>query len=53
MESFSAKDLSTIAGIATVSLLNSFIPTRWLPFSIVKRAQKRRRQCINLLHFCL
>ncbi|MFQ6633802.1 hypothetical protein Gotur_012172, partial [Gossypium turneri] len=43
MESFSAKDLSTIGGIATVSLLHSCIPTRWLPFSIVKLAQKRRR----------
>ncbi|MBA0553030.1 hypothetical protein Golob_012250, partial [Gossypium lobatum] len=27
MESFSAEDLSTIGGIATVSLLHSFIPT--------------------------
>ncbi|MBA0617852.1 hypothetical protein Godav_027267 [Gossypium davidsonii] len=34
MESVSAKDPSTIGGIATVSLLHSFIPTRWLPFSI-------------------
>eukprot|EP01018_Ginkgo_biloba_P037980 Gb_39679 [translate_table: standard] len=40
MDSFSAKDLSTIGGIATVSLLHSFIPTHWLPFSIVGRAQK-------------
>ncbi|KAJ8646471.1 hypothetical protein MRB53_008219 [Persea americana] len=40
MEGFSAKDLSTIGGIATVSLLHSFIPTHWLPFSIVGRAQK-------------
>ncbi|XP_073114422.1 uncharacterized protein [Elaeis guineensis] len=40
MEDFSAKDLSTIGGIATVSLLHSFIPTHWLPFSIVARAQK-------------
>ncbi|KAF8395593.1 hypothetical protein HHK36_019543 [Tetracentron sinense] len=40
MESFSVKDLSTIGGIATVSLLHSFIPTHWLPFSIVGRAQK-------------
>ncbi|XP_077248932.1 fe(3+) dicitrate transport system permease [Tasmannia lanceolata] len=39
MESFSPKDLSTIGGIATVSLLHSFIPTHWLPFSIVGRAQ--------------
>ncbi|KAJ4970184.1 hypothetical protein NE237_003283 [Protea cynaroides] len=38
--SFSAKDFSTIGGIATVSLLHSFIPTHWLPFSIVGRAQK-------------
>ncbi|KAL0460868.1 UNVERIFIED_CONTAM: hypothetical protein Slati_0714000 [Sesamum latifolium] len=38
--SFSAEDLSTIGGIATVSLLHSFIPTHWLPFSIVGRAQK-------------
>lgn len=37
---FSAEDLSTIGGIATVSLLHSFIPTHWLPFSIVGRAQK-------------
>ncbi|XP_041992090.1 uncharacterized protein LOC121742991 [Salvia splendens] len=34
-----AEDLSTIGGIATVSLLHSFIPTHWLPFSIVGRAQ--------------
>ncbi|MBA0742234.1 hypothetical protein Gogos_015311 [Gossypium gossypioides] len=27
MESFNAKDLSTIGGIATISLLHSFIPT--------------------------
>ncbi|KAK1277531.1 hypothetical protein QJS04_geneDACA003526 [Acorus gramineus] len=40
MGSFSAADLSTIGGIATVSLLHSFIPTHWLPFSIVGRAQK-------------
>ncbi|XVF05639.1 hypothetical protein REPUB_Repub05bG0189900 [Reevesia pubescens] len=40
MEGFSAEDLSTIGGIATVSLLHSFIPTHWLPFSIVGRAQK-------------
>ncbi|OVA18884.1 hypothetical protein BVC80_8505g12 [Macleaya cordata] len=40
MESFNAKDVSTIGGIATVSLLHSFIPTHWLPFSIVGRAQK-------------
>ncbi|RZC82949.1 hypothetical protein C5167_045735 [Papaver somniferum] len=40
MESFSAKDVSTIGGVATVSLLHSFIPTHWLPFSIVGRAQK-------------
>ncbi|XP_060197109.1 uncharacterized protein LOC132626302 [Lycium barbarum] len=41
MESgFSAEDLSKIGGIATVSLLHSFIPTHWLPFSIVGRAQK-------------
>ncbi|MFQ6634574.1 hypothetical protein Gotur_011389 [Gossypium turneri] len=38
MESFNAKDLSTIGGIATVSLIHSFIPTHWLPFSIVKQA---------------
>ncbi|CAA3020860.1 Fe(3+) dicitrate transport system permease [Olea europaea subsp. europaea] len=38
--SISAEDLSTIGGIATVSLLHSFIPTHWLPFSIVGRAQK-------------
>ncbi|XP_031121463.1 uncharacterized protein LOC116024652 [Ipomoea triloba] len=37
---FTAGDLSTIGGIATVSLLHSFIPTHWLPFSIVGRAQK-------------
>ncbi|KAJ7536815.1 hypothetical protein O6H91_12G082900 [Diphasiastrum complanatum] len=35
-----ANELSTIGGIATVSLLHSFIPTHWLPFSIVGRAQK-------------
>ncbi|KAF3454100.1 hypothetical protein FNV43_RR04547 [Rhamnella rubrinervis] len=40
MEAFSAEDLSKIGGIATVSLLHSFIPTHWLPFSIVGRAQK-------------
>lgn len=40
MNTFSAEDLSTIGGIATVSLLHSFIPTHWLPFSIVGRAQK-------------
>ncbi|XP_004228471.1 uncharacterized protein [Solanum lycopersicum] len=37
---FTAEDLSKIGGIATVSLLHSFIPTHWLPFSIVGRAQK-------------
>ncbi|KAJ4883593.1 Uncharacterized protein Rs2_33686 [Raphanus sativus] len=40
MDTFSAEDLSTIGGIATVSLLHSFIPTHWLPFSIVGRAKK-------------
>ncbi|KOM46716.1 hypothetical protein LR48_Vigan07g042000 [Vigna angularis] len=40
MGGFTAEDLSTIGGIATVSLLHSFIPTHWLPFSIVGRAQK-------------
>ncbi|XP_054818022.1 uncharacterized protein LOC129317696 [Prosopis cineraria] len=40
MDSFNAEDLSTIGGIATVSILHSFIPTHWLPFSIVGRAQK-------------
>ncbi|RWR75842.1 Non-structural maintenance of chromosomes element 1 [Cinnamomum micranthum f. kanehirae] len=40
MDSFSAEDLPKIGGIATVSLLHSFIPTHWLPFSIVGRAQK-------------
>lgn len=40
MDPLSAKDLSTIGGIATVSVLHSFIPTHWLPFSIVGRAQK-------------
>jgi hypothetical protein len=40
MESIGAEELSTIGGIATVSLLHSFIPTHWLPFSIVGRAQK-------------
>jgi hypothetical protein len=34
-----AKDVGTIGGIATVSVLHSFIPTHWLPFSIVGRAQ--------------
>lgn len=33
-------ELTTIGGIATVSVLHSFIPTHWLPFSIVGRAQK-------------
>ncbi|KAK6936275.1 hypothetical protein RJ641_033305 [Dillenia turbinata] len=37
---FNAEDLSTIGGIATVSILHSFIPTHWLPFSIVGRVQK-------------
>lgn len=40
MEGFTAEDLSTIGGIATVSLLHSFIPTHWLPFSVVGRVQK-------------
>jgi hypothetical protein len=40
MESLGPEELSTIGGIATVSLLHSFIPTHWLPFSIVGRAQK-------------
>ncbi|KAL1348019.1 hypothetical protein AAHE18_07G048400 [Arachis hypogaea] len=40
MDAFSAEDLSTIGGIATVSILHSFIPTHWLPFSIVGRVQK-------------
>ncbi|RWW79392.1 hypothetical protein BHE74_00012321 [Ensete ventricosum] len=40
MEGISAEDLPTIGGIATVSLLHSFIPTHWLPFSVVGRAQK-------------
>lgn len=31
--------IGTIGGIATVSVLHSFIPTHWLPFSIVGRAQ--------------
>eukprot|EP00850_Spirogloea_muscicola_P022751 SM000310S11942 [mRNA] locus=s310:66821:77710:+ [translate_table: standard] len=35
-----AEELSTIGGIATVSLLHSFIPTHWLPYSVVGRAQK-------------
>ena len=35
-----AKEVSTIGGIATVSVLHSFIPTHWLPFSMVGRAQK-------------
>lgn len=34
-----AKEVGTIGGIATVSVLHSFIPTHWLPFSIVGRAQ--------------
>ncbi|BBN06724.1 hypothetical protein MPTK1_3g23420 [Marchantia polymorpha subsp. ruderalis] len=33
-------EVTTIGGIATVSVLHSFIPTHWLPFSIVGRAQK-------------
>ncbi|XP_047322528.1 uncharacterized protein LOC124926363 [Impatiens glandulifera] len=40
MDGFTAEDLSTIGGIATVSVLHSFIPTHWLPFSVVGRAQK-------------
>ncbi|KAJ8635269.1 hypothetical protein MRB53_009536 [Persea americana] len=40
MDTFSAEDLPKIGGIATVSILHSFIPTHWLPFSIVGRAQK-------------
>ncbi|KAI9082307.1 hypothetical protein K1719_035799 [Acacia pycnantha] len=40
MDGYTAEDLSTIGGIATVSILHSFIPTHWLPFSIVGRAQK-------------
>ncbi|XP_057433535.1 uncharacterized protein LOC130726310 [Lotus japonicus] len=40
MDTLTAEDLPTIGGIATVSLLHSFIPTHWLPFSIVGRAQK-------------
>lgn len=36
----SAEELSTIGGIATVSTLHAFIPTHWLPFSVVGRAQK-------------
>lgn len=40
MEAITPEDLSKIGGIATVSLLHSFIPTHWLPFSIVGRAQK-------------
>eukprot|EP00271_Cylindrocystis_brebissonii_P008117 TRINITY_DN22141_c0_g1_i1.p1 TRINITY_DN22141_c0_g1~~TRINITY_DN22141_c0_g1_i1.p1 ORF type:complete len:215 (+),score=22.75 TRINITY_DN22141_c0_g1_i1:539-1183(+) len=35
-----AAELSTFGGIATVSILHSFIPTHWLPFSVVGRAQK-------------
>ncbi|KAJ1394336.1 hypothetical protein SESBI_34279 [Sesbania bispinosa] len=40
MDTLTAEDLPTIGGIATVSLLHSFIPTHWLPFSVVGRAQK-------------
>ncbi|KAJ6812091.1 uncharacterized protein M6B38_320735 [Iris pallida] len=40
MEGITFEDLPKIGGIATVSLLHSFIPTHWLPFSIVGRAQK-------------
>ncbi|KAL5994892.1 hypothetical protein ACLOJK_024949 [Asimina triloba] len=40
MNSFSAEDVSKIGGIATVALLHSFIPTHWLPFSIVGRTQQ-------------
>ena len=39
-DGFTKEDLSKIEGIATVSLLHSFIPTHWLPFSIVGRAKK-------------
>ena len=38
-DGFTAEDLSKIEGIATISLLYSFIPTQWLPFSIVGRAK--------------
>uniref|UniRef100_A0A7N0ZTH0 Uncharacterized protein n=1 Tax=Kalanchoe fedtschenkoi TaxID=63787 RepID=A0A7N0ZTH0_KALFE len=40
MDSISAEDLPTIDGITTVSLLHSFIPMHWLPFSISSRFQK-------------
>eukprot|EP00249_Psilotum_nudum_P007931 c20918_g1_i2 orf=471-1181(-) len=40
MNTLSAEDLSTVGGVATVSLLHSFIPTHWVPFSVVGRAQK-------------
>lgn len=40
MDAITFEDLPKIGGIATVSLLHSFIPTHWLPFSIVGRAQK-------------
>lgn len=40
MEGIGFEDLPKIGGIATVSLLHSFIPTHWLPFSVVGRAQK-------------
>ncbi|PKA65628.1 hypothetical protein AXF42_Ash020558 [Apostasia shenzhenica] len=40
MEAIGPEYLSKIGGIATVSILHSFIPTHWLPFSIVGRAQK-------------
>ena len=37
---FTAEDVLKIEGVATVSLLHSFIPTHLLPFSIVGRAKK-------------
>ncbi|KAG6549025.1 hypothetical protein Mapa_009468 [Marchantia paleacea] len=40
MAGSSIDEVTTIGGIATVSVLHSFIPTHWLPFSIVGRAQK-------------
>ncbi|TVU04184.1 hypothetical protein EJB05_50277, partial [Eragrostis curvula] len=50
---WTAEEASTIGGIATVSLLHSFIPTHWLPFSIVARAQRWSLSRTLLVSQCL
>ncbi|KAG1365539.1 Stage II sporulation protein E [Cocos nucifera] len=52
MDGFNPKDFSTIGGITTISLLHSFIPTHWLPFSIVGRAQKWTLSRTLLVNCC-